>query len=604
MRLVKAVISNFRGIQGLTEITFNNFNTIVGKNDAGKSTILKALNVFFNEVPFNKDDINVFADTNVTIELYFKVDDENQIIRYDDETIFVLKEILSEDGLLRIKKVWDITRARITSETYIYRKIYETNDYLLLNKEDILELCNQLGIINEEEIEYKEIRIRLAHKLETMATPFYYDYEKLLTSGKSKSKMLNDCLKNVLPKFEYFPADTSLSDSDTAIQNFFKKLAQSTIDQELNKTEIEAPIRNKLQSVFSKITDKINGIVPEEEKVEPEIKFDWTKLVQATFKSTNEEGSIPLSSRGDGFRRITMMSYFEYLAEQDASEQQNIIFGFEEPETFLHPSAQENLFDKLVGMSDNGYQIIITTHSPIIVANSKQSDLIHILKADKEYKVNLNIEDIKDIALDLGITIDNQFITLFDRAKVLFLVEGIDDVHAFIHISNLYKENGLIDYTLEELGITLIPVGGCDSIKHWVTLDLLKTLDKPFFIYLDSDKESEDGNSPNKEKLIDFGFIENEDFLVTAKRELENYIPYSALNRLVSGCNIEYGDWDDVKKICKNSNFAGQLGGKNVSSRHFTSLTFDEIRSTFFNGNEDEFLNIYEILTSKLAVKV
>src|SRR5690606_3468395 len=148
MRLVKAVISNFRGIQGLTEITFNNFNTIVGKNDAGKSTILKALNVFLNEVPFNKDDINVFADTNVTIELYFKVDDENQIIRYDDETIFVLKEILSEDGLLRIKKVWDITRARITSETYIYRKIYKTNDYLLLNKEDILELCNQLGIIN------------------------------------------------------------------------------------------------------------------------------------------------------------------------------------------------------------------------------------------------------------------------------------------------------------------------------------------------------------------------------------------------------------------------------------------------------------------------
>lgn len=604
MRLVKAVISNFRGIQGPTEITFNNFNTIVGKNDAGKSTILKALNVFLNEVPFNKDDINVFADTNVTIELYFKVDDENQIIRYDDETIFVLKEILSEDGLLRIKKVWDITRARITSETYIYRKIYETNDYLLLNKEDILELCNQLGIINEEEIEYKKIRIRLAHKLETMATPFYYDYEKLLTSGKSKSKMLNDCLKNVLPKFEYFPADTSLSDSDTAIQNFFKKLAQSTIDQELNKTEIEAPIRNKLQSVFSKITDKINGIVPEEEKVEPEIKFDWTKLVQATFKSTNEEGSIPLSSRGDGFRRITMMSYFEYLAEQDASEQQNIIFGFEEPETFLHPSAQENLFDKLVGMSDNGYQIIITTHSPIIVANSKQSDLIHILKADKEYKVNLNIEDIKDIALDLGITIDNQFITLFDRAKVLFLVEGIDDVHAFIHISNLYKENGLIDYTLEELGITLIPVGGCDSIKHWVTLDLLKTLDKPFFIYLDSDKESEDGNSPNKEKLIDFGFIENEDFLVTAKRELENYIPYSALNRLVPGCDIEYGDWDDVKKICKTNSFAGQLGGTKVSSRHFTSLTFDEIRSTFFNGNEDEFLNIYKILTSKLAVKV
>lgn len=65
MRLVKAVISNFRGIQGLTEKTFNNFNTIVGKNDAGKSTILKALNVFLNEVPFNKDDINVTVDEQI-----------------------------------------------------------------------------------------------------------------------------------------------------------------------------------------------------------------------------------------------------------------------------------------------------------------------------------------------------------------------------------------------------------------------------------------------------------------------------------------------------------------------------------------------------------
>ena len=77
MWLVKAVISNFRGIKEPTEITFRNFNTIVGKNDAGKSTILKALNVFFNNVSFNKDDVNVFADGNVTIELYFEVDDDD-----------------------------------------------------------------------------------------------------------------------------------------------------------------------------------------------------------------------------------------------------------------------------------------------------------------------------------------------------------------------------------------------------------------------------------------------------------------------------------------------------------------------------------------------
>lgn len=94
---------------------------------------------------------------------------------------------------------------------------------------------------------------------------------------------------------------------------------------------------------MEKITAKINAVVGDDEAVEPVIDFDWTKLVQTSFKSTNTEGNIPLKSRGDGFRRVTMMSYFEYLAEQEKSEKQNILFGFEEPETFLHPNAQEKI---------------------------------------------------------------------------------------------------------------------------------------------------------------------------------------------------------------------------------------------------------------------
>lgn len=43
MILKKVVVSNYRGINGSLCVNFNIFNCIVGQNDAGKSTILKAI---------------------------------------------------------------------------------------------------------------------------------------------------------------------------------------------------------------------------------------------------------------------------------------------------------------------------------------------------------------------------------------------------------------------------------------------------------------------------------------------------------------------------------------------------------------------------------
>ncbi|MFI8685873.1 ATP-dependent nuclease [Rossellomorea sp. NPDC077527] len=602
MKIIKARITNFRGIKDTIEITFNDFNTIIGKNDAGKSTILKALNLFLNNGTFNRDNLNINADSpKVIIELFFQITTDSGPILLSDGTYINLSEIESEPSIVRVKKEWDASKARIPCETYIFIKKYEEYDFLLLSKEQVIEFCDGLNL-QISDLNYEDIREKLNQKRDELNIHYDYTYEKLASTGNSKSKLLHDSLKLRLPRFEYFPADSSLSESDNAIQNFFKRLAQDTIEDELNLLEIEKPIKNKLESVFNNITEKINSVVPEEDRVAPQIKFDWTKLVQTSFQSGTDDVGIPLSSRGDGFRRITMMSYFEYLAEQATFERQNIIFGFEEPETFLHPSAQENLFNKLKSMCENDYQIMVTSHSPIIVSNSDKSDLIHIIRENREYKVNLNLEDVKGIAQDLGITFDNQFINLFNKAELLFLVEGIDDVNAFYHICNKYKDNGLIEKTFEEMGIIPVPVGGCDSIKHWVTLDLLKTLNKPYYIFLDSDKVSAEAVSPNKVKLIEFGFTEEEEFLVTKKRELENYIPPYALKRLVPNSNLEYDDWADVKLLCKTSSFAGQLGGKKVAQRHFISLTFEELRSAFFNGEEDEFLKLYGLVRNKMLI--
>jgi len=149
-------------------------------------------------------------------------------------------------------------------------------------------------------------------------------------------------------------------------------MAFNLIKAGIDTDDLETQIKNQLGTVLQRVTDKINDVVKSSEKVEPKIEFDWSKLISTSFVSTSSGNNIPLSSRGDGFRRITMMSYFEYLAETNRTNvEQQIIFGFEEPETFLHPSAQDNLYEKLNLLTENGYQVITSTHSPTIVGKTK-----------------------------------------------------------------------------------------------------------------------------------------------------------------------------------------------------------------------------------------
>jgi len=599
MKLIKAKITNFRGICDTVTIDFNDFNTIVGQNDAGKSTILKALDCFLNETAIKPEDLNKSAENSlVTIELFFNPENQKIVIDENIETSFEAEELVNDENLLVVTKTWDTSKTRITSDTKIVRKKYETSDCLLLTETQLIALCGKLHIethkANNDEFNNVEKRAKIRNDNNEKNVISEFVLEDLPTVGKSRLKSILDAVKISLPEFEYFKADTSLSETDTAIQNFFKKIAEDTIAKEINKGEIESIVVDSVGKVLDKITEKINLVVESSEMVAPSIKFDWSKLVSTSFKSIKDETEMPLTSRGDGFRRITMMAYFEHLAEQNKEEHQDIIFGFEEPETFLHPSAQEKLFARLASMAENNYQVIITTHSSIIVANSNKADICHVSRSDGHYAIYQHIENINPIVEDLGITVDNQFLNVFDSARVLFLVEGIDDVHAFTHTAEKYKQNDRIPNTFNDLNIVIIPIGGCDSIKHWVTLDLLNKINKPYFIFQDSDKTTHGEISPNHTKLIADGFVHNVNFLVSKKRAIENYIHPAALNRIVPGAGIAYGDWDDVKDICKLHPQNGLLGGKKVVARHFSKLTFDELRNAFFDGHEDEFLIVWQ----------
>lgn len=596
MKLKKLIIENYKGINNKIDITIHNFNCIVGKNDVGKSTILKAIDAFINDNGPTADDKNIYNESNlISVEMQF--DAEKQEVVFDETlpVTFEDEDFVNQEGLLSVKKTWDITNKTIKPEWYIYRKKYNDDDFSMLIEKDLKRLCQKYQLEPNQDEGNRGMRNLLRNYYNENDFGYSYDYEKLQTTGQTRSKKIFDAIKQMLPNFEYFRADKSLSDSDTSVQKYFKDKALTLLKTEIDTNDIESKIKEKIGESLGNITDKINSVLSENEQISAQIDFDWAKLISTSFKCKQEEANIPLSSRGDGFRRITMMSYFEMLAEEKKADK-DVIFGFEEPETFLHPGTQRLLYQKLHALMENGYQVAITTHSPNIVAETNLSDIIFVTKAEN-YQVfqNDNI-DIKEIVEELGIKSDSGIISVFDNVKCLFLVEGPDDIVAMKHLALEYKNNHKIEHDFDELNVVLIPVGGCGSIKHWTNFHTITKLGKPYFIYLDSDKESSDMDSPNLTKLIEYGYTEL-NCAVSRKREIENYIPDSYYKTLTPPINdISYGDWDDVKYICKNHREAGRLGGKGICERHFKNLTYDQLRQTFCPDNKDEndeFLFIY-----------
>lgn len=605
MKLVKARIKNFRGISGEVEISFDSYNVIVGQNDAGKSTVLKALNAFINDKDIDKDSANVNTDNGVVeIELYFDPQNAPIIIDEQIETTFEAEGLTTFEGYVVLKKVWNTSSSRIASEFSFLRKKYGTDDFLLLTEAQLMALCKRKGIDtskgNGVEFNNVEKRGKLRELLQMDEAAFTYEFEKPPASGASRAKNIADVMKGMMPRFEYFKADSSLEETDTSIQNYFKKIALQEIEQ--CETElIQSRVAEKLSAVMKSISGKINQVVTQTESVEPEIKFDWTKLVQTAFRSKADESDIPLKNRGDGFRRITMMAYFEHLADEGSKgDAENVIYGFEEPETFLHPSAQEQLFLRLKMVSEDSAQVLVTTHSPVIVAHSDKDKLIHVTKQSGGAVYEQNLEDCSGIIKDLGISPNRMLLDHLDSAKLLLLVEGPDDIVAFEHLAACYKRAGLINADFVDMGIVLIPIGGCDSIQHWINYDVVKSLNKPFFIILDSDKDSEFAVSKNLTFLVASEMIDGKDFHILRKRAIENYIDLGYFARRFPSFDVSFGPFDQVKDYSKKHTECIKLGGGKIANKHFCNQNINELRVAMHFGGSDEFIHIVDCLNKQL----
>jgi len=579
MKLEIVKIKNFRSYKEEVIIPFTALTAFVGKNDIGKSTILEALEIFFNGetkgaiVSCDKDDANVFSDSQ-TVEITCEFSDlpEKIIIDACAETSLQDEFLLNSNGNLEIKKCYDTRQSKIKPEVFFvcnHPSNENLADLLSLKSTDLKKRAQTLGVNKENYNASINSDIRRAIRetvdvitLETMD----------ISAGKEDAKRVYENIQRYLPMYALFQSDRSSTDGDREIMDPMKLAIKQAL-QEVNSEieEIKKRVKEETEKAANRTLDKLKEVSPDLAKdLKPVFSSD-PKFESAFKMNIVSDNDVPMNKRGSGVRRLLLLSFFRAEADRRMREttRDSVIYAFEEPETSQHPDHQMLLIDAFQELSQaRGVQIVLTTHTPAL-AGMLDIDSLRLISEDGEGNKGIKYGDdcvLQEICDSLGVLPE----PIERGAKALLLVEGPNDGYFINHIANVLFDNGVVSTTFEKSGFVIIPIGGCGSLKHWRTMKVIEKLDMPWAILLDSDRTSADqitNNDIEVERLREKGIKA----YTTRKREIENYIDPACIRE-----PVEFNDYDDAKKIISE---ATGMRDTSVIPKIFGKMSFDQIRN-------------------------
>lgn len=231
MRLKTVWIANFRCYREEMRIDFSDLTTLIGKNDIGKSTVLEALEIFFNNdsVKIEQSDVNVCSgDTKVCITCEFDDVPEKVILDSGAETSLADEYLLTAEKTIKIRKVSECKNKTPSSDVYIVA-LHPTakgfDNFLELKEKDLQQKIKDLHL----DVSLKGnpgMRAALWGAADYLAVK-----ETLVCVSKSKEdgKRIWERIQEYLPVYALFQSDRSSLDSDGEVQNPMKAAVAAAI---------------------------------------------------------------------------------------------------------------------------------------------------------------------------------------------------------------------------------------------------------------------------------------------------------------------------------------------------------------------------------------
>lgn len=544
MRLIEVTLNNFRSYVQETRIELDPFTVLLGRNDAGKSSIFDALDIFFNDAPIENDDCSVGSTrTEVRIGCVFGNLPPQLVIDEQYPTNLTDEHLLRPDEKLEIVKVYSCSSAKgklsnifaIAShpsssgvDDLLGLKISELRSRAQQRQVDLTN-CNQ------------SIKAQLRQAIWAQADSLSFSTREVSLT-KESGKEVWEQLQQQFPIFALFKSDRASTDQDAEAQDPLKAAIKEAVRRrEVDLNGVIAEIQQELASVASRTVDKIREMNPElANQLRPEIKNkSWDSLFAVTLTG---EDQIPINKRGSGTRRLVLLNFFRAKAEEESDARDaGIIYAIEEPETSQHPNHQIMLLDAFQDLvAQDRCQIMVTTHTPTLARRVDRRALRLITAQNggpliEKGNSEATLEKIKNT---LGVLPDHDI-------KAFLGVEGRHDINFLKRISCILAgdEPDIPDLSsMEQSGrLVFIPLGG-SSLDLWVTT--LAGLKRPEF-YL-TDRDLPPPVQPRYQQQIEEWRERGCTAWVTSKRELENYLHPSVIMAEVSGYPGTASDFEDI----------------------------------------------------------
>jgi len=222
----------------------------------------------------------------------------------------------------------------------------------------------------------------------------------------------------------------------------------------------------------------------------------------------DEDFATEISNFGDGLQIWLQILWFI------ASNSNNTIVFFDEPDVYLHAELQLKLFNYI---KQKFNQFLIATHSIEIICSASNKSIIEIDKKKDNSKLILDNDSIQNLINKLGSYANIKVQRILDCKKLLF-VEG-DDIEYLKQIASriFSKPYSSIDIPYEKSG-------GRSLIKEKILSlsadkEKLKSLGVNFYFLTDSDYFDEDENN----ELISIANNAKVNLHIWKRKEIENY---------------------------------------------------------------------------------
>lgn len=510
MKIRSVRIQNFRTLKDVT-IAFDSVTTFIGPNGTGKSTVLRALDWYFNGKAgqLTEEDCSFGAvEDDIEVQVTF-----DEITRKDREALgkyvpdgvdsFTAWKRRAPDGTevfsANAKGFPDFnsikSAANATEKKSLYASLRASRSEL-----DLPAATSGAGVDQAMTAWEAANTDQLVDAPEALQTNFF---------GFNSGGKMSGLFDFVLVTADLRASEESVDGKASIIGRILERsIDRAAADEEIAKIVEES--RAKQQQIYDRkftkqlaaMTAQLNEVVDSYSpgrsvSVAPsEVEL---KAPRTTFDVTILDGDTEtaVERQGHGFQRTLLISALQLLAQSGAASSEGVIcLAVEEPELFQHPIQAQTFAKVLRSLAEDEtkrIQVTYATHSPYFL-EARHFDQVRRLtrSTDDIPEVTIHSATVADIKSKLAsvtkeAVVDRQLdgvvtaqlsVALF--ANRAFLVEGTTESAVF---SGVGDRGGI--GSLEASGISIVPVGGKQSIP--LAHAILTSLGIPTYALFDAD---------------------------------------------------------------------------------------------------------------------